>query len=100
MGVFKNKIWCAVGASFLLQLLILNTMGLSAAFDASAPRALDWDIAIFFHSYGFHHSEDCEVDYPPQMEGSWKDLYLRPGKNALKVTEKKAEDLKHDVYES
>jgi len=100
VGVFKNKIWCAVGASFLLQLLMLNTTGLSAAFDVSAPRPLDWAFAMFFHSDGFHHSEDCEVDYPPQMEGSWKDLYLRPGKNALKVTEKRAEDLKHDVHES
>jgi hypothetical protein len=100
VGVFKNKIWCAVGASFLLQLLMLNTPGLNSAFDVSAPRPLDWAFAMFFHSDGFHHSEDCKADYPPQTEGSWKDLYLRPGKNALKVTEKRAEDLKHDVHES
>ena len=99
-GVFKNKIWCAVGASFLLQLLMLNTPGLNSAFDVSALRTLDWAFAIPFHSDGFHHSEDCELDCQLQTEGSWKDLYLRPGKNGLKATEKRAEDLKHDVHES
>jgi hypothetical protein len=88
------------GTSFLLQILVLNTAGLASAFDVSAPRPLDWAFATFFHSDGFHHSEDCEVDCLPQTEGSWKDFYLRPGKNALKVTEKRAEDLKHDVHES
>ena len=54
VGVFKNKfLWYAVLSSFFLQLVVLYTPGLNAAFDVHAPEPLDWAFAILFTAIVF-----------------------------------------------
>jgi len=49
VGVFKNRfLWYAVLSSFLLQLVVLYTPGLNAAFNVNAPELLDWAFAVLF----------------------------------------------------
>jgi Ca2+-transporting ATPase len=54
VGVFKNRfLWYAVGSSFLLQLVVLYTPGLNAAFNVNAPEPLDWAFAALFTAITF-----------------------------------------------
>ena len=54
VGLFKNKfLWYAVGSSFLLQLFVLYTPGVNAAFNVTAPEPLDWAFAILFTAITF-----------------------------------------------
>jgi len=54
VGIFKNKfLWYAVGSSFLLQLFVLYTPGVNAAFNVTAPEPLDWAFAILFTAITF-----------------------------------------------
>jgi Ca2+-transporting ATPase len=54
VGVFKNKfLWYAIGSSFILQLFILYTPGINAAFAVTAPELLDWAFAILFTAITF-----------------------------------------------
>ena len=54
VGVFKNKfLWYAIGSSFILQLFILYTPGINAAFGVTAPGLLDWTFAILFTTITF-----------------------------------------------
>jgi P-type Ca2+ transporter type 2C len=54
VGVFKNKfLWYAVTSSFLLQLVVLYTPGLSFVFNVHPPEPLDWGFAILFTTITF-----------------------------------------------
>jgi Ca2+-transporting ATPase len=54
VGVFKNKfLWYAVGSSFILQLFVLYTPGINAAFKVNAPEPLDWAFALLFTAITF-----------------------------------------------
>jgi Ca2+-transporting ATPase len=54
VGAFKNKfLWYAVLSSFFLQLIVLYTPGLNAAFDVHAPELLDWAFAVLFTAITF-----------------------------------------------
>jgi Ca2+-transporting ATPase len=54
VGVFKNKLlWGAIMSSLLLQLVVLYTPGVNAAFNVAVPQALDWALAIMFMAITF-----------------------------------------------
>ena len=54
VGVFKNKVlWYAILSSFVMQLIVLYTPGINAAFDVTAPEPLDWAFAILFTAITF-----------------------------------------------
>jgi Ca2+-transporting ATPase len=54
VGAFKNRFLVyAVLSSFLLQLLVLYTPGLNAAFNVNAPEPLDWAFAVLFTAITF-----------------------------------------------
>jgi len=54
VGVFKNRfLWYAVLSSFFLQLVVLYTPGLNAAFNVNAPEPLDWAFAMLFTAIAF-----------------------------------------------
>jgi Ca2+-transporting ATPase len=61
VGAFKNKfLWYAVVSSFILQLLVLYTPGVNAAFDVAAPEPLDWAFAILFTAITFGSLETAK----------------------------------------
>ena len=63
VGVFKNRfLWYAVLSSFFLQLVVLYTPGLNAAFNVNAPELLDWAFAILFTAITFGSLETGKVD--------------------------------------
>jgi Ca2+-transporting ATPase len=76
IGAFKNKfLWYAVGSSFLLQLLVLYTPGLNAAFDVAAPEPLDWAFAILFTAITFVSLETAKwITSNRRKKQSQKDL--------------------------
>jgi Ca2+-transporting ATPase len=68
IGIFKNKrLWYAIAAAFVLQLIILYVPAAHPFFSVQTPRVIDWIIAIFFGAIVF-----CSVEAGKYLAGALK----------------------------
>jgi Ca2+-transporting ATPase len=74
IGIFKNKrLWYAIAAAFVLQLIILYVPAAHPFFSVQTPRLIDWVIAISFGAIVF-----CSVEAGKYLSTTFKKKPVAP----------------------